>query len=90
MQKKDSWLLPQGIDEVLPENAKQLEALRRQLLDVFACWGYELVIPPVVDFLTAECFIFQTNLFAPADVFKLASGNVASRFKAILEGVLSD
>ncbi len=51
MQKKDSWLLPQGIDEVLPENAKQLEALRRQLLDVFACWGYELVIPPVVDFL---------------------------------------
>lgn len=51
MQKKDSWLLPEGIDEVLPKGAKQLEALRRQLLDVFACWGYELVIPPVVDFL---------------------------------------
>ena len=51
MQKKDSWLLPQGIDEVLPENARQLEALRRRLLDVFASWGYELVIPPVVDFL---------------------------------------
>lgn len=51
MQKKDSWLLPQGIDDVLPVNAKQLEQLRRQLLDVFACWGYELVIPPVVDFL---------------------------------------
>ncbi|MCK5478333.1 MAG: ATP phosphoribosyltransferase regulatory subunit, partial [Methylococcales bacterium] len=51
MQKKDSWLLPEGIDEVLPKDAKQLEALRRQLLDVFACWGYELVIPPVVDFL---------------------------------------
>lgn len=51
MQKKDSWLLPQGIEEVLPENAKQLEALRRRLLDVFASWGYELVIPPVVDFL---------------------------------------
>ena len=51
MHKKDSWLLPEGIDEVLPKDAKQLEALRRQLLDVFACWGYELVIPPVVDFL---------------------------------------
>ncbi len=38
MQKKDSWLLPQGIEEVLPENAKQLEALRRRLLDVFASW----------------------------------------------------
>ncbi len=51
MQKKDSWLLPQGIEDVLPEDAKQLETLRRQLLDVFSCWGYELVIPPVVDFL---------------------------------------
>ena len=51
MQKKDSWLLPQGIEEVLPEEAKKLESLRRQLLDVFACWGYELVIPPFVDFL---------------------------------------
>ncbi len=51
MQKKDAWLLPQGIDEVLPKDAKHLEALRRQLLDVFLCWGYELVIPPVVDFL---------------------------------------
>jgi len=51
MQKKDSWLLPQGIEDVLPEDAKSLEILRRQLLDVFSSWGYELVIPPVVDFL---------------------------------------
>ncbi len=51
MRKKDSWLLPQGIEEVLPDDAKQLELLRRKLLDVFTCWGYELVIPPVVDFL---------------------------------------
>jgi len=51
MQKTDSWLLPEGIEDVLPKDARQLELLRRQLLDVFACWGYELVIPPVVDFL---------------------------------------
>jgi ATP phosphoribosyltransferase regulatory subunit len=51
MQKIDSWLLPQGIEEVLPEDAKKLEFLRRQLLDVFSSWGYELVIPPVVDYL---------------------------------------
>ena len=51
MQKRDSWLLPQGIEDVLPKDARQLESLRRLLLDVFACWGYELVIPPVVDFL---------------------------------------
>jgi ATP phosphoribosyltransferase regulatory subunit len=51
MQKKDSWLLPEGIDEVLPEQAEPLECLRRKLLDTFACWGYQLVIPPFVDFL---------------------------------------
>lgn len=51
MQKKDSWLLPEGITEVLPEQARYLESLRRNLLDTFDCWGYQLVIPPFVDFL---------------------------------------
>ncbi|MGZ4957941.1 MAG: ATP phosphoribosyltransferase regulatory subunit [Methylomonas sp.] len=51
MQNKDSWLLPEGIEEVLPEQAEHLERLRRKLLDTFACWGYQLVIPPFVDFL---------------------------------------
>ncbi|QWF72106.1 ATP phosphoribosyltransferase regulatory subunit [Methylomonas paludis] len=51
MQKKDSWLLPEGIDEALPAQAKLIEGLRRKLLDTFACWGYDLVIPPFVDFL---------------------------------------
>lgn len=49
--KKDSWLLPEGITEVLPEQAMRLESLRRTLLDTFDCWGYQLVIPPFVDFL---------------------------------------
>lgn len=51
MQRKDSWLLPEGISEVLPEQAARLESLRRKLLDTFDCWGYQLVIPPFVDFL---------------------------------------
>lgn len=51
MQKQNSWLLPDGIDEVLPDQAEALECLRRQLLDTFARWGYRLVIPPFVDFL---------------------------------------
>ncbi len=51
MQQKNSWLLPDGIEEILPEDAKHLESLRRKLLDMFACWGYELVIPPFIDFL---------------------------------------
>ena len=51
MQQKDSWLLPDGIDEILPEEAKYLESLRGKLLELFACWGYDLVIPPLIDFL---------------------------------------
>ncbi len=51
MQPKDSWLLPDGIEEILPEEAKHLECLRRKILDTFACWGYELVIPPFIDYL---------------------------------------
>ena len=51
MQKNDTWLLPEGIDEVLPEQAEKLESLRAKLLTAFASWGYRLVIPPFVDYL---------------------------------------
>ncbi len=51
MQQKNSWLLPDGIEAILPEEAKHLENLRSRLLEMFACWGYELVIPPFIDFL---------------------------------------
>ena len=51
MQQNDYWLLPDGIEEILPEEAKTLENLRSRLLELFACWGYELVIPPLIDFL---------------------------------------
>ncbi|MDQ7089091.1 MAG: ATP phosphoribosyltransferase regulatory subunit [Methylococcales bacterium] len=53
MLQKDPWLLPDGIDEVLPDDAAHLERLRRQLLDVFNSWGYQLVIPPLVDYLAS-------------------------------------
>lgn len=46
-----SWLLPEGIDELLPEQARELEALRRRLLDLYETWGYCLVIPPFVEYL---------------------------------------
>ncbi|MGZ8190774.1 MAG: ATP phosphoribosyltransferase regulatory subunit [Methylococcaceae bacterium] len=51
MQQKDSWLLPDGIEEILPEEAKHLEDLRSKILQMFACWGYDLVIPPFIDYL---------------------------------------
>jgi ATP phosphoribosyltransferase regulatory subunit len=48
---EERWLLPAGIEEVLPEQARMLEALRRELLDLYRRWGYELVIPPFLDYL---------------------------------------
>lgn len=51
MTAEDFWLLPEGIEEILPPAAFRLEALRRNLLDLFDRWGYELVIPPLVEHL---------------------------------------
>ncbi|MDC9726001.1 MAG: ATP phosphoribosyltransferase regulatory subunit [Gammaproteobacteria bacterium] len=53
MSLKQRWLLPEGIDELMPEQALQLEELRRQLLDMMQSWGYQLVFPPLVEYLDA-------------------------------------
>ena len=45
------WLLPEYIADVLPNEARQIEALRRQLLDLYQRYGYELVIPPLLEYL---------------------------------------
>lgn len=53
MSNDDRWLLPDGIEEVLPDEARRLEQFRRQVLDLFASWGYELVMPPMIEYLDA-------------------------------------
>lgn len=50
MARVDHWQLPDGIEEVLPAQALGVESLRRQLLDLYGTWGYQLVIPPLVEF----------------------------------------
>jgi len=47
----DRWLLPEGIEELLPPEAERLDRLQRRLLELFRRWGYELVMPPLVEFL---------------------------------------
>jgi ATP phosphoribosyltransferase regulatory subunit len=46
----DRWLLPDGMEELLPAQAARAETLRRRLLDIYARWGYQLVMPPLVEF----------------------------------------
>jgi ATP phosphoribosyltransferase regulatory subunit len=50
MTQADRWLLPDGLEEILPETARSVETLRRSLLDLFHSWGYELVIPPLIEY----------------------------------------
>jgi ATP phosphoribosyltransferase regulatory subunit len=51
MTDSNRWLLPDGIEEILPPQAWQLEVLHRKLLDLYRSWGYELVIPPFIEYL---------------------------------------
>lgn len=45
------WLLPESIEDVLPVEARRVERLRRALLDEFGLHGYELVMPPLLEYL---------------------------------------
>ncbi|MDF3030768.1 MAG: histidyl-tRNA synthetase 2 [Moraxellaceae bacterium] len=47
----ETWLLPEGVSDVLPAEAARLESLRRRLLDLYAAWGYQLVFPPLMEYL---------------------------------------
>lgn len=50
MTYADRWLLPDGIEEILPLEAKAIDSLRRQLMDLYSTWGYEMVIPPLLEY----------------------------------------
>jgi len=51
MALADRWLLPDGVNEMLPPLAGQVEAMRRRILDLYDSWGYDLVMPPLVEHL---------------------------------------
>jgi ATP phosphoribosyltransferase regulatory subunit len=46
-----NWLLPEYIEDVLPAEAARMEEVRRKLLDIFRLNGYQLVIPPMLEYL---------------------------------------
>jgi ATP phosphoribosyltransferase regulatory subunit len=67
--RENTWLLPEGIDELLPAPARALESLRRALLDRYASWGYQLVITPFIEFL--ESLLTGTGRDLELQTFKL-------------------
>jgi len=45
------WVLPESLADILPSEARRIEELRRKLLDLYRSYGYELVAPPLVEYL---------------------------------------
>ena len=45
-----TWVLPEYIEDILPPEAARIERLRRDLLDLFQARGYELVMPPLLEY----------------------------------------
>ena len=45
------WLLPEYIEDILPGPARRVEALRRAMLDLFVLYGYQLVMPPLLEYV---------------------------------------
>ena len=51
MNQLDHWLLPDGVEDLLPPTAGKLEAARQTLIRVFTSWGFDYVIPPKLEFI---------------------------------------
>jgi ATP phosphoribosyltransferase regulatory subunit len=64
-----AWLLPEHIADVLPREARHIEELRRGLLDVAAGYGYELVMPPLLEHI--ESLLSGTGRELGLKTFKL-------------------
>src|SRR6186713_2840307 len=64
-----SWQLPDQIADVLPSEARHIEELRRLFLDTARSYGYELVMPPLLEHL--ESLLTGTGEALDLQTFKL-------------------
>jgi len=48
---KNRWLLPDGVQETLPPDAQAVENLRRKILKMYSTWGYDLVMPAMIEYI---------------------------------------
>jgi ATP phosphoribosyltransferase regulatory subunit len=83
MTKSNRWLLPEGIEEVLPPYAEALEVLCRKVLDQFSAWGYEQVIPPLIEYL-------DSLLTGTGEDLELQTFKITDQLTGRLMGVRSD
>ena len=77
------WRLPDGVEEVLPPRARHIEALRRRLLGEFDRWGFELIDPPLIEFL-------DSLLVAAGEDLDLQTFKVTDQLSGRMMGVRAD
>jgi ATP phosphoribosyltransferase regulatory subunit len=81
--KANRWLLPDGVDEILPPRANQLETLRREILDLYNTWGYDLIKTPLIEFL-------DSLLVVPSHELQLSTFNIVDQLSGKNMGVRAD
>jgi ATP phosphoribosyltransferase regulatory subunit len=64
-----TWLLPEYIEDVLPAEAQRIETTRRRLLDLFRLHGYQLVMPPLLEYV--ESLLTGTGHEMDITIFKV-------------------
>src|SRR2546430_12590035 len=77
------WLLPEYVEDILPAEAMRMERLRRRVLDLFFKRGYELVMPPLLEYL-------DSLLTGTGHDLELRTFKVVDQFSGRMMGVRAD
>ncbi|PVZ90122.1 ATP phosphoribosyltransferase regulatory subunit [Serratia sp. S1B] len=85
MPISETWLLPDGVADVLPEQAQVVEALRRKALDFLASRGYQLVYTPFIEYIESLSSLSESN-----QDLDLATFKVIDQLSGRLLGVRAD
>ena len=85
MPISETWLLPDGVADVLPEQAQIIENLRRKALDFLATRGYQLVYTPFIEYIESLSSLSESN-----QDLDLATFKVIDQLSGRLLGVRAD
>ncbi|MDN5843687.1 MAG: ATP phosphoribosyltransferase regulatory subunit [Alcaligenaceae bacterium] len=78
-----NWLLPENLADILPAEARRIEELRRHLLDLYRTYGFELVAPPMVEYL-------ESLMLANDEALKLRTSKLVDQLSGLTMGVRAD
>jgi ATP phosphoribosyltransferase regulatory subunit len=77
------WLLPEHIEDILPREARAMERLRRRILDEFEVHGYQLVMPPLAEYV-------ESLLTGTGHDMDLATFRIVDQLSGRMMGVRAD